>query len=128
MENTTKTLLESCSELTMEELEQLSFTKIIKEKDGESDFLGLGILDKNGYLLEYDQLKVIYAGLNHFIRHVNPELIKKMNQIKYQEDQKEKQKDQLLNIVSKNIVDMDEWEQSEEKSFFQRIFHFFTKR
>lgn len=128
MENTTKSLLESCSELTMEDLERLSFTKVVKEKDGKADFIGVGILDENGYLLEYEQLKTIYMGLNHFMRNVSPELIKQMNSIKYQEDQRQKEKDQLLEIVSKNIVDMNEWEEEDEPSIFQKILHFFKRR
>lgn len=127
MENTTKSFLESCSKLTMEELEPLSLTRIVKERDGQTDFIGLGILDKDGYLLEYDELKMIYSGLHYFLRNINPELIEKMNENKYKEDQVAKQKDQLIDIVSKNIVEKgeDEEQEDEETSFFQRFLRFF---
>src|SRR5690554_1336158 len=104
MENT-KGLLETCAELTMEELEGLSFTKILDGKEENSRFIGLGILDEDGYLLDYDELKKIYAGLNYFIRNVNPELIEKMNTQKEHEDKIQREKDELIELVSKNIVD-----------------------
>lgn|SRR5690554_6474856 len=129
MENT-KSLLESCAELTMEELEGLSFTKILGGKDEDSTFIGLGIMDKDGYLLDYEELKKVYAGLNYFIRNVNPELIEKMNAQKKQEDEIQREKDELIQVVSKNIVDKGEFEDDEfeEDGVFQSIKNFFSRR
>lgn len=127
MENT-KSLLETCAELTMEELESLSFTKILGGKDENSKFIGLGILDEDGYLLDYDELKKIYAGLNYFIRNVNPELIKKMNTQMQNEDNIQREKDELIELVSKNIVDKEELEDEyEEYGFFHSIKKIFKK-
>lgn len=105
-----KSLLEICAELTMEELEGLSFTKIVKGQKEDSKFIGLGIMDENGYLLDYYQLKKIYAGIDYFIRNVNPELIQRMNAQKLREDQVQREKDELIDLVSRNIVDKEELE------------------
>lgn len=120
MENKTKSSLEACSELTMEELETLSLTKIVKERDEETHFIGLGILDEDGYLLKYEELKTIYSGLHYFLRNVSPEIIERMNENKYREDQLSKQKDQLIDIVSKNIVEKDEEEEEQEEEIDER--------
>ncbi len=120
MENT-KSLLESCSKMPMEELGSLSFTKILSGKNEESEFIGLGILDVEGYLLEYNELKKIYEGLNYFIRNVNPELIKKMNSQKQKEDEKQKEKNELIEIVSKNIVDKEDIYEEKGLGFFHYI-------
>ncbi|MCR1898783.1 hypothetical protein NSA47_07275 [Irregularibacter muris] len=123
MENT-NSLLDACSDYNMEELEKLTFTKIVRGSGENEEFIGLGIMDDNGYLLEYEELKKIYSGLNYFIRKINPELIEKMNQQKLIEDRKQKEKDEIIEIVSKNIVDKEDWEEEEEEyeSFFKRLF------
>lgn len=128
MENA-KSLLESCAELTMEDLVDLTFTKILEGKEEEARFIGLGIMDKNGYLLDYDDIKKINAGLNYFIRNVNPELIKKMNAQKMREDIIQRQKDELIELVSKNIVDKEELEDDdyEEYGFLYFIRDLFKK-
>ena len=117
----TKSLLEQCDELSLEELDSLSLTKMVRKIGGEPKFIGLGIIDKEGYLLEYDELKKIYVGLYYFMRNVNPELITKINEQKRQEDQIQREKDELIELVSKNIVEKDEL-QEEKPSFFRKFF------
>lgn len=118
-----KNLLESCANFTMDELDKLSFTKIVKGKEGEAQFIGLAIMDEEGYLLEYEKLKTIYTGLNYFLRNNDPETIIKMNAHKRFEDQRQKEKDDIIELVSKNIIDKEEeWEEEEEESFFKRLF------
>ena len=126
MENT-KDLLESCSKMPMEELGKLSFTKVFGGREEESEFIGLSILNEEGYLLDYDELKKIYIGLNYFIRNVSPELIIKMNIKKQKEDEKQKEKEELIEIVSKNIVDKEAIEESKDSGFFYSIKIFFRK-
>ena len=100
--------------------------KGVWRKEEESEFIGLSILNEEGYLLDYDELK-IYIGLNYFIRNVSPELIIKMNIKKQKEDEKQKEKEELIEIVSKNIVDKEAIEESKDSGFFYSIKTFFRK-
>ena len=113
--------------MPMEELGKLSFTKVFGGREEESEFIGLSILNEEGYLLDYDELKKIYIGLNYFIRNVSPELIIKMNIKKQKEDEKQKEKEELIEIVSKNIVDKEAIEESKDSGFFYSIKTFFRK-
>src|SRR5690554_5262923 len=116
MDKNNKSLLEACAELTMDQLEGISFTKILEAKDN-AKFIGLGIMDEDGYLLDYDEQKKLYAGLNYFIRNVSPELIEKMNAQKQHEDKIQREKDELIELVSKSIVDKDELDDDDTEGY-----------
>lgn len=125
-----KSSLEICADLSIEELQDLSFTKISSGQGENATFVGLGILDKSGYLLDYQRLKEIYAGLNCFVRNVNPELIHKMNAQKSYEDQMQREKDQLIDVISRNIVDKTDVEEEyeEEEGVMDSIKKFFKRK